>query len=105
MPLAPVPAAREALERAGVALSDCKVIKTHNPFAVNDIYFCRQTGAALDAVNPYGSPLVYGHPQAPTGLRATIELIEALVVAGGGYGLFTGCAGGDTAMSLVLKVD
>ena len=105
MPLAPVPAARAALEQAGVALGDCKVIKTHNPFAVNDIYFSRQTGIAPDALNPYGSPLIFGHPQGPTGLRATIELIEALVVAGGGYGLFTGCAAGDTAMSLVLRVD
>ena len=105
MPLAPVPAARKALERADVALGDCKVIKTHNPFAVNDIYFCRETGVDPAAVNPYGSPLIFGHPQAPTGLRATIELIEALVAAGGGYGLFTGCAAGDTAMSLVLRVD
>ena len=33
-----------------------------------------------------------------------IELIEELVQRGGGYGLFNGCAAGDTAMAVVIKV-
>ena len=40
-----------------------------------------------------------------TGLRAIIELIEELVLTGGGHGLFTGCAAGDSAAAIVLKVD
>jgi len=104
MPAATVPAARQALERAGVKLEDCGVIKSHNPFAVNDVYFARETGADLQAMNPHGSPLIYGHPQGPTGLRVVIEMIEALAEAGGGHGLFTGCAAGDTAMALVVRV-
>ena len=81
------------------------MIKSHNPFAVNDIYFSRETGIDVSRMNNFGSPLIYGHPQGPTGLRATIELIEELVMLGGGHGLFTGCAAGDTAMALVLTVD
>ena len=104
MAMAVVPAAQQAVERAGIKLSDCRAIKTHNPFAVNDVYFCKQTGVAAEAMNRYGSPLIYGHPQGPTGTRAVIELIEELALAGGGYGLFAGCAAGDTAMALVLKV-
>jgi acetyl-CoA acetyltransferase len=104
MPQATVPAARRALEMAGVEIDQCKVVKTHNPFAVNDIYFARETGVDLDAMNPHGSPLVYGHPQGPTGLRVIVEMIEALALVGGGLGLFTGCAAGDTAMAVVLKV-
>jgi acetyl-CoA acetyltransferase len=104
MPKAVVPAARAALSRAGIAAADCKVIKTHNPFAVNDLYFCRELGLAHDAVNDYGSPLVYGHPQGPTGLRLVMEIIEELALKGGGYGLFSGCAAGDTGMAVVLKV-
>jgi acetyl-CoA C-acetyltransferase len=72
---------------------------------VNDVYFCRETDTAPDKLNHYGSPLVYGHPQGPTGLRAIIELVEELVLAGGGHGLFTGCAAGDSAMALVVAVD
>jgi len=105
MPKAVVPAARQALERAGIDAGQCAAVKTHNPFAVNDVYFCREMDLAADAVNRFGSPLIYGHPQGPMGLRVVIELIEELVLAGGGYGLFSGCAAGDTAMALVLEVD
>ncbi|MBI4613367.1 MAG: thiolase family protein [Planctomycetes bacterium] len=104
MPKATVPAARRALERAGLRIEDMTAVKTHNPFAVNDVYFCRSFELAPEAVNRYGSPLVWGHPQAPTGMRATIELIEELAIKGGGYGLFSGCAGGDSAAALVVRV-
>ncbi len=105
MPKAPVPAARAALRDAALEISDVHVIKTHNPFAVNDVWLARELGVDADAVNPYGSSLVYGHPQAPTGLRGIVELLYALRRRGGGYGLFTGCAAGDTGAALVVEVD
>jgi len=105
MAKAVVPAAQEALSRAGVAIADCRAIKTHNPFAVNDVYFCNEMNVKPEAMNHYGSPLIWGHPQGPTGFRAMIEMIEELVITGGGYGLFAGCAAGDTAMATLLKVD
>ncbi|MBM3300700.1 MAG: thiolase family protein, partial [Deltaproteobacteria bacterium] len=40
----------------------------------------------------------------PTAGRCIMELIEELVMKGGGYGLFTGCAAGDTGAALVVKV-
>jgi len=104
MPEATVPAAQRALDQAGRGFGDLAAIKTHNPFAANDIYFARQTGADLMAMNNYGCSLVWGHPQAPMGTRAIIELIEELAQRGGGYGLFTGCAAGDTGMAVVLEV-
>ncbi|MBK9362519.1 MAG: thiolase family protein [Rubrivivax sp.] len=104
MPLAPVPAAQSALQQAGLSIQDVDAVKTHNPFAANDIAFARQTGFELAKMNNYGCSLVWGHPQGPTGLRSTIELIEELVLRGGGVGLFTGCAAGDSGMALVLRV-
>ncbi|MCH8963471.1 MAG: thiolase family protein, partial [Planctomycetes bacterium] len=105
MAMANVPAARQALDRADLAIGDIKAIKTHNPFAVNDVYFAREMEVQISAMNRFGSSLVWGHPQAPTGARLIMELIEELVLAGGGYGLFTGCAAGDTALALIIKVD
>jgi acetyl-CoA acetyltransferase family protein len=104
MPHAPIPAAQKALADAGITLDDVAAVKTHNPFAVNDIVFCRETGYDVEKMNNYGCSLIWGHPQGPTGLRAVCELIEELVVKGGGYGLFTGCAAGDSAMAVVLEV-
>lgn len=100
-----VPAARKALSSAGIGIKDVKAIKTHNPFAVNDIYFCREMGIKTGDMNNYGCSLIWGHPQGSTGARLIIELIEELVIKGGGYGLFDGCAAGDTAAAVVLKVD
>ncbi len=79
-------------------------VKTHNPFALNDILFSRQTGFALDKMNNFGCSLVWGHPQAPTGSRSVIELVEELTQRGGGKGLYVGCAAGDTAMAVVIEV-
>jgi acetyl-CoA acetyltransferase family protein len=105
MPMANVPASRQALSRAGIAMKDVTAIKTHNPFAVNDVYFSREMGIDVAAMNRFGSSLVWGHPQAPTGARLIIELIEELTLAGGGYGLFTGCAAGDTAFAVIVRVN
>lgn len=105
MPAAPVPAAKNALEAAGLGINDLAAIKTHNPFIINDIVFAREFAIDANKMNRFGSSLVWGHPQAPMGLRALAELIEELVIVGGGYGLFVGCAAGDSAMATIIKVD
>ncbi len=104
MPSAPIPAAKQALDLANIGISDVAAIKTHNPFAVNDIIFANEFGVDVMQMNNYGCSLIWGHPQGPTGMRAIIELIEELAGKGGGYGLFSGCAAGDTAMAVVIKV-
>ena len=104
MPEATVPAAQRALDQAGLSIGQMATVKTHNPFAVNDIAFARETGCPLEKMNNYGCSLIWGHPQGPTGLRSVIELIEELAVRGGGIGLFGGCAAGDSGMAVVLRV-
>ena len=104
MAKAPVPAARQALRDAGRDISEVDVVKTHNPFVVNDLWFADQMGVEQTRINAYGSSLVYGHPQGPTGMRAIAELIELLYRRGGGLGLFTGCAAGDSAGAVLIEV-
>ena len=104
MPEAPIAASGKALDHAGVKITDLAAIKSHNPFAVNDVAFARATGADVMAMNNYGCSLIWGHPQGPTGLRAVVELIEELALKGGGLGLFQGCAAGDSSMALVVEV-
>jgi len=104
MPKAPVPATKAALASTGLSIDQIDAVKSHNPFAVNDIVFARETGFPLDRMNNYGCSLVWGHPQGPTGLRAIIELIEELRMRGGGRGLFQGCAAGDSAMAAIIEV-
>jgi acetyl-CoA acetyltransferase family protein len=104
MPKAPVPAAERALSDAGLGWQDVDAVTMHNPFSVNDIWLSRCSGIPVENVNLYGCSLVYGHPQAPTAARLIAELIETLRLRGGGVGLFTGCAAGDTGAALVVRV-
>src|SRR3989344_9698457 len=61
MPMAPSPAAFNALKNAGLSISDVAAIKTHNPFAVNDIALARDTGFAWERMNNYGSSISWRH--------------------------------------------
>ena len=90
-----------ALEKAFVAGADIKEMASMDRAASEAFSKLLQDA---NTMNNYGSSLIYGHPQAPTGARAIVEGIEELAMKGGGYLLFCGCAAGDTAASLVLKV-
>lgn len=65
MPEATIPAARRALDQAGLAIKDMDVINSHNPFAVNDIVFAKETGADVTKMNNFGCSLLWGHPRDP----------------------------------------
>jgi len=104
MPEAVIPSTQAALKNAGLDISQIDAFKSHNPFAANDLVFAKLMGVDLTKMNNYGCSLIWGHPQGPTGVRSVIELIEELVIKGGGIGLFFGCAAGDSAMSLIIEV-
>jgi acetyl-CoA acetyltransferase len=104
MAAAPVPASHMALKDAGLSIGDIKVIKTHNPFIVNDINFAKQFNIDAADMNNYGCSMIFGHPQGSTATRIVIEGIEETVQKGGGHFLWTGCAAGDTGAALILKV-
>lgn len=104
MAAAVTPAAQMALKNAGIEVKDLAAVKTHNPFTVNDIVMGRLMKIPEEIFNNYGSSIIFGHPQGPTGARCMVELIEELLRIGGGYGLFAGCAAGDTSGAVVFRV-
>jgi acetyl-CoA acetyltransferase len=104
MAAAVFPAVQMALDNANITVNEVKAIKTHNPFAANDIHLAQHLNIDVNSMNNYGCSLIYGHPQGPTAGRLIIEGIEEVVITGGGYMLFAGCAAGDTAAALLVKV-
>lgn len=104
MPEAATFAAQAALQRTGLTVASLAAVKTHNPFTINDLTMQKIMGVDEKIFNNYGSSLIFGHPQGPTTMRLLIELIEELVIKGGGYGLLSGCAAGDSGAALVVKV-
>ena len=104
MPEAPTLAVQKLLDRTGYRLDDLAVVKSHNPFAVNDAIFSKVTGYDWTKVNNTGCSLVWGHPQGPTLTRMLIEGLEEAVDLGGGLVLLFGCAAGDMGIAALFKV-
>lgn len=105
MPEAPALASLKLFRLTGLSASQMAVVKSHNPFALNDVIFSRLTGYDWQKMNRTGCSLVYGHPQAPTLTRTLIEALEEAVDLGGGYVLVCGCAAGDVGIAAIFKVD
>ena len=104
MPEAPALAVQKLLQRTGLSMDDMKVVKNHNPFAVNDAIFSKVLDYDWRKMNKTGCSLVWGHPQGPTLTRIIIESLEEAVDLGGGYVLIFGCAAGDVGIAAILKV-
>ena len=104
MPESPTLAVQKLLEKTGFTLDDMAVVKSHNPFAVNDAIFAKVMNHDWQKVNKTGCSLVWGHPQGPTLTRIVIEGLEEAVTLGGGYVLLSGCAAGDVGIAAIFKV-
>lgn len=104
MPMAPASAAQKALDQAGLTIDQVTTVKNHSPFIVNDLHLAKALGLDATQFNNYGTSMVFGHPQGPTLARLLIEAIEETALKGGGYALVTGCAAGDSAAALIVKV-
>ena len=84
MPEAPTLAVQKLLRATGFTMADMAVVKSHNPFAVNDAIFSKVMEYDWRKVNKTGCSLVWGHPQGPTLTRMLIEGLEEAVDLGGG---------------------
>jgi acetyl-CoA C-acetyltransferase len=102
--LAPVPAIRKALDRAGLTTGDVDLWEINEAFASVPIATVRLLGLDEDIVNVSGSGCSLGHPVAATGARIVTTLIHELRRRGGGTAVAAMCAGGGMASALVLTV-
>jgi acetyl-CoA acetyltransferase len=104
MPEAPALAVRKLLPQTGLTMDDFCVVKSHNPFAVNDICFSKVHEYDWKKMNKTGCSLVWGHPQGPTLTRIVIEAVDEAARLGGGYVMTMGCAAGDVGIAAIFRV-
>lgn len=104
MPEAPALTVKKLLQRTGLKMGDMDVVKSHNPFAVNDVIFAKELSYDWREMNKTGCSLVWGHPQGPTLTRLLIEGLEETVELGGGRLLLMGCAAGDVGIAAIFEV-
>ena len=100
---APVPAAKKALERAGLTKDDIDVWEINEAFAVVAEKFIRDLDLQRDKVNANGGAIALGHPIGATGAVLIGTALDELERTGGRYALITMCAAGGMAPAIIIE--
>lgn len=103
MGIGPVPASREALERAGLTIDRMDVIEANEAFAAQACAVTRDLKADPAKVNPNGSGISLGHPIGATGAIITVKALYELERIGGRYALVTMCIGGGQGIAAIFE--
>ncbi len=103
MGLGPIPASRQALDRAGLTVSDLDVIESNEAFAAQACAVASVLGLPPEKVNPNGGAIALGHPIGASGAIILVKLLYELKRVGGRYGLATMCIGGGQGIAMVVE--
>jgi acetyl-CoA C-acetyltransferase len=101
--LGPIPAVRQALERAGWTIGDIERAEINEAFAAIALVVTRELGLPEDIVNVEGGAIAHGHPIGATGAVLTTRLLHAMHRDGIRRGLVTLCIGGGQGVALALE--
>ena len=104
MGVGPIKAVPKALKRAGLRLSDLKLIEFNEAFAAQVVAVVRELGMPEEIVNVNGGAIALGHPLGATGAKLTTQLVHELGKRGGGIGLVTMCVGGGMGAAGLFEV-
>ena len=103
MGIGPVPATKQALERANLKLDDIDLIEANEAFAAQSISVARELGFDMAKVNVNGGALALGHPIGASGTRIIVTLIHEMIKRGSKLGLATLCIGGGMGVATIWE--
>ena len=101
--LGPVPAVKQALERAGWKTVDIQRIEINEAFAAIAIAVAKDLGLPEDVVNVEGGAIAHGHPIGASGAVLTTRLLHSMQRDGIKRGVVTLCIGGGQGIALTLE--
>jgi acetyl-CoA C-acetyltransferase len=101
--LGPVPAVKQALDRAGWANADVERIEINEAFAAIVLAVTKDLGLPPDIVNVEGGAIAHGHPIGATGAVLTTRLLHSMQRDGIDKGIVTLCIGGGQGIALALE--
>jgi acetyl-CoA C-acetyltransferase len=101
--LGPVPAVKQALDRAGWKVSDVERIEINEAFAAIAIAVAKDLGLNADVVNVEGGAIAHGHPIGASGAVLTTRLLHSMKRDGVKKGVVTLCIGGGQGIALALE--
>jgi acetyl-CoA C-acetyltransferase len=111
MGVGPVPAIRQALDRAGLKLADMESIELNEAFAAQSLAVIKLLAAEhgvteewiRERANVNGGAIALGHPIGASGNRIVVSLVHEMLRSGGKLGLASLCIGGGMGTALVLR--
>jgi len=102
--IGPVPAVRQALERARWSLRDVERVEINEAFAAVPLAVLRELGLPEDIVNVEGGAIAHGHPIGATGAVLTTRLLHSMRRDHLKRGIVTLCIGGGQGIALALEM-
>jgi acetyl-CoA C-acetyltransferase len=103
MGIGPVPASKNALDRAGLTIKDMDLIEANEAFAAQSVAVGKDLGIDASKLNVNGGAIALGHPIGASGARILITLIHEMIKRDSKYGLATLCIGGGQGTSLIVE--
>jgi acetyl-CoA acyltransferase 2 len=103
MGIGPAPAARKALQRAGLTLEQMDLVEVNEAFSPQYVAVEKELGLDRARTNVHGGAIAIGHPLAASGTRITIHLLHALRQQKKRYGLGSACIGGGQGAAVIVE--
>ena len=104
MGVGPVPASRQAMEKAGLKIEDMDLVEANEAFAAQSIAVARELGFDMSKVNVNGGAIALGHPVGASGARIIVTLLhEMLKRDEAKKGLATLCIGGGMGVATIFE--
>jgi len=103
MGIGPVPASLQALEKAGLKLSDMDLVEVNEAFAAQYLAVEQELGLDRARTNVNGGAIALGHPLAATGTRLVLTMLLELRRRNARYGLATACIGGGQGIAIICE--
>ncbi|SPL69620.1 acetyl-CoA C-acetyltransferase [Acinetobacter stercoris] len=100
----PAPAARKALEKAGLSIDDIDLFEVNEAFAAVVMRFINELNVDPQKVNVNGGAIAMGHPLGATGAMILGTLLDELERQGKKRGLATLCVGGGMGIATIIEL-
>jgi len=99
----PIPASRQALEKAGWSVDDLDLIEANEAFAAQACAVNKDLGWDTDKVNVNGGAIALGHPIGASGARVLVTLLHEMQKRDAKKGLATLCIGGGMGIAMCVE--
>ena len=104
MGVGPVPASRQALDKAGLKIEDMDLVEANEAFAAQSIAVARELNFDMSKVNVNGGAIALGHPVGASGARIIVTLLHELAKRDDAKkGLATLCIGGGMGVATIFE--